>query len=88
MDHSVPHMFTKLCTIEKECDSMKVLGFSKRGEAIMETQDDYEEPATVVVYEPNSKCFNDTGINGEHGALFVSLYMEILLLLTEDVAKR
>ncbi|KAL7612313.1 hypothetical protein Lser_V15G05130 [Lactuca serriola] len=84
MDHSIPHMFTKLFTIEKECDSIKILGFTKRGEAMMETQDVYEEPASLVVYEPNSKYFNDTGINGERGALFVSLYMETLLLLDQS----
>ncbi|CAI9270556.1 unnamed protein product [Lactuca saligna] len=59
-------MLTKLFTIEKECDLIKILGFTKRGEDAMETQDDNEEAALVVFYEPNSKHFTGTGINGEH----------------------
>ncbi|CAH1435495.1 unnamed protein product [Lactuca virosa] len=80
-DDSSP--MVEVFTLSKECDSIKILGFTKKDEAIMETQDDYGEPATVVVYEPSSKRFNDTGINGKHGALFVSLYMETLLLLDQ-----
>ncbi|CAI9270555.1 unnamed protein product [Lactuca saligna] len=60
----------------------RILGFTKNGKLIMETQDDYYiEGANLAFYEPNLEHINDIGINGKDGSLFVSSYKETLLLL-------
>nr|KAJ0220004.1 hypothetical protein LSAT_V11C200054790 [Lactuca sativa] len=60
----------------------RILGFTKNGKLIMETQDDYYiEGVDLAFYEPNLEHINDIGINGKDGSLFVSSYKETLLLL-------
>lgn len=92
MDHALPSMFTKLFTIN-DVDinpvpnlflSQKILGFTKNGKLIMETQDDYYiEGVDLAFYEPNLEHINDIGINGKDGSLFVSSCKETLLLLNK-----
>ncbi|CAI9270557.1 unnamed protein product [Lactuca saligna] len=81
MDNDVLHSFTKLFTINTRYESITILGFTNSGEPMIEVQgEDYEEPASLVVYEPNSEHIKDIGIHVENVSSFVSSYMETLLL--------
>lgn len=53
----------------------------KNGGPMMETQDEFGEPAALVFYDLCSKDFNHTAIYAKGGSFFVDSYMETLLLL-------
>lgn len=93
MDNDVLHSFTKLYTINPRYDIIRILGFTNSGEPMMQvfkTQSIlgswgcHTEPASVVVYEPNSKQIRDIGIRTECASSLVSSYMETLLLLDQS----
>ncbi|CAH1435494.1 unnamed protein product [Lactuca virosa] len=85
MDNDVLHSFTKLYTINPGYESIRILGFTNSGEPMMVVfGEDYKEPASLVVYEPNSKHIRDIGIHAEYASSLVSSYMETLLLLDQS----
>ncbi|GJU30157.1 F-box protein-like protein [Tanacetum coccineum] len=75
--------FTKLFNIMTPDDSpaYKVLGFTIRGEPIMETEKDDGDFATIEVYKPCSEHINDLGIIGKNDSFFICPCTETLLLV-------
>ncbi|XP_076959540.1 F-box protein CPR1-like [Bidens hawaiensis] len=87
MEDGVPKSFTKLFTIcAPSATILRVLGFRKSGEPIMEIaghpHDPYDGSVSVVVYGPNSKHISSIGFDGI-GSFFVYPYKETLLLLDQ-----
>ncbi|KAL4578968.1 hypothetical protein LXL04_015103 [Taraxacum kok-saghyz] len=83
-DRGVRNLFTKIFTINAPYASIKTLGFTKSGQAIIEVKDSCKEEAALVVYEPCSGDINNIGIYGNCGSLFVGSYMETLLLVDKS----
>ncbi|CAH1435515.1 unnamed protein product [Lactuca virosa] len=77
------NLFKKLFTINAPYASIRVLGFTKSGEPMMEVKDYYKEAAALVVYQPSLGYINNIGISGNYGSFFVGYYMETLLLLDQ-----
>lgn len=83
MNHDVPNLFTKLFTINTPYTSISVLGFTKSGSPLLQTQDEYGEPAVLVSYEPFTERLKYSGIDANYGSYFVDSYMETLHLLDQ-----
>lgn len=81
MNNGVGNLFSKLFAINAPYVSIKILRFMKNGGPMMETQDEFGEPAALVFYDLCSKDFNHTAIYAKGGSFFVDSYMETLLLL-------
>ncbi|GJW67178.1 hypothetical protein Tco_0121602 [Tanacetum coccineum] len=72
--------FKKLFNIDTFNTSVgKILGFMKRGEPVIESQD--SDLSVLEVYEPWSEHLTNLGIYGVDGSFFMDSYGETLLLL-------
>ncbi|GKA63410.1 putative F-box domain-containing protein [Tanacetum coccineum] len=81
MQNGDPKLFTHIFTINTPIKSIRdVAGFRKNGETIIEKKKGLKEKE-LIVYEPNSKQINYTGIAGPFGYFFVTPYTQTLLLL-------
>lgn len=85
----VQKSFRKLYTINPPDESIKnVLGFRKNGAPIVQVEeddDDYEDDwimVAIAIYEPESKHIRKIGIYGIEDSVFLTSYIETLLLLT------
>nr|GEY84779.1 hypothetical protein [Tanacetum cinerariifolium] len=73
--------FTHIFTINMPITSIRdVAGFRNNGGPILVEKKDLKE-TELIVYEPNSKQINSTGIAGPFDYFFVSPYTQTLLLL-------
>ncbi|GJX50899.1 hypothetical protein Tco_0277744 [Tanacetum coccineum] len=79
-ERGVMTYFKKLFTIKTPDSRIRLRGFRKSGEPIMETEIKGEKYAAIKVHEPCSDHINDLGIYGKRYSFFVSPYTETLLL--------
>ncbi|KAI3776468.1 hypothetical protein L1987_46253 [Smallanthus sonchifolius] len=82
MEDGAPKSFTKLFTVNSpDATMLRVLGFRKSGESVVEIIKSVVEYDSLAFYEPCSKHINSLGINGVRGSFSMYPYMETLLLL-------
>ncbi|KAJ9544033.1 hypothetical protein OSB04_023740 [Centaurea solstitialis] len=87
MDGGDSKAFTKLFTINPpNADVWQTLGFSERGEPIIEWTNDEIDGSTSAlgIYEHGSGDIKDLGIRGNHDSFYGSCYTESLLLLDHE----
>nr|GEY24637.1 hypothetical protein [Tanacetum cinerariifolium] len=81
MQDGDPKSFTHIFTINTPITSIRdVAGFRKNGEPLIVKKKGFKENE-LIVYEPNSKQINYTGIAGPFYEFFVAPYTQTLLLL-------
>nr|GEV55328.1 hypothetical protein [Tanacetum cinerariifolium] len=79
-ERGVMTYFKKLFTIKTPDSRIRLRGFRKSGEPIMETEIEGENYAAIEVHEPCSDHINNLGIYRKRYSFFVSPYIETLLL--------
>ncbi|XP_071739564.1 F-box protein At5g62510-like [Rutidosis leptorrhynchoides] len=74
--------FKKLFNVNSNDEYAKMMAISYNGEAILERQENCREEnvASIETYEPSSKRFKFTSINGIPGFTTMTSYMETMLL--------
>ncbi|KAK1428599.1 hypothetical protein QVD17_17438 [Tagetes erecta] len=77
MEDGVPESFTKLFTINTDTPNVKVMGFRKNGELIVQF---FENDCKLVVYEAYSRHIDNLRIDGTGFSYGVYPYRETLLL--------
>ncbi|GJX85203.1 hypothetical protein Tco_0335977 [Tanacetum coccineum] len=62
---------------------LKLLGFNKDEEPIVEANDMHNIPHWLQVFNPTVESFQNVGVEGNGGSFFIGPYKESLVLLTE-----
>ncbi|GJS64073.1 hypothetical protein Tco_0678637 [Tanacetum coccineum] len=62
---------------------LKLLGFNKDKEPIVEANDMHNIPHWLQVFNPTVESFQNVGVEANGGSFFISPYKESLVLLTE-----
>ncbi|XP_076936310.1 F-box protein CPR1-like [Bidens hawaiensis] len=82
MENGVTNSFTKLMTFSFTEPDVRMKGFKRTGEAIIEIVEDYRS-RRLVLFDPSSKRIDELGLDVAKFPFFVQCYMETLLLLDQ-----